>query len=142
MADATARSLQYDYRANSNLVLQADISLLEKRGRDESTGEVTSLSGHLVGTKMGDKAQRAKPPTAEEAKPKRRKITSEKRQDILKSKQASLLSSDLFDMPNIYKPKTRATKSTYELMLNIVQGSLGDQPREILVAAADEVLAA
>lgn len=68
-------------------------------------------------------------------------MASEKRQDVLKSKQASLLSSDLYDMPNFYKPKTRATKNTYELMLNIVQASLGDQPREILVAAADEVLA-
>lgn len=68
-------------------------------------------------------------------------MTSEKRQDVLKSKQASLLSSDLFDMPNIYKPKTRATKNTYELMLNIVQASIGDQPREVLVTAADEVLA-
>lgn len=55
MADAAARSLQYEYKANSNLVLQADLRLIEKRGRDEATGEVMSLTGKLVGTKMGDK---------------------------------------------------------------------------------------
>ena len=55
MADAAARSLQYEYKANSNLVLQADLRLIEKRGRDEATGEVLSLSGKLIGSKMGDK---------------------------------------------------------------------------------------
>ena len=47
---------------NSNLVLQADLSLIERRGRDEATGEVLSLMGHLGGIKMGDKHQRARPP--------------------------------------------------------------------------------
>ncbi|KOB76633.1 Pre-mRNA-splicing helicase BRR2 [Operophtera brumata] len=40
MADAAARQLQYEYKANSNLVLQADVRLIERRGRDEATGEV------------------------------------------------------------------------------------------------------
>ena len=55
MADAAARSLQYEYKDNSNLVLQADTRLIEKRGRDEATGEVMSLTGKMLGTKMGDK---------------------------------------------------------------------------------------
>lgn len=53
---------------NSNLVLQADRSLIDRRARDESTGEVVSLVGKLEGTKMGDKAQRSKPPQLEERK--------------------------------------------------------------------------
>ena len=53
---------------NSNLVLQADRSLIERRSRDEATGEVVSLVGHLSGTKMGDKYQRTKPPVSEERK--------------------------------------------------------------------------
>lgn len=53
---------------NSNLVLQADRSLIEKRARDEPTGEVTSLVGKIVGTRMGDKAMRSKPPQMEERK--------------------------------------------------------------------------
>ncbi len=79
MADETARRSQYEYKAvskiillilitvflsilqNSNLVLQADKSLIERRGRNEATGEVLSLTGHLKGTKMGDRAQRTRP---------------------------------------------------------------------------------
>ena len=55
MADAAARSLQYEYKANSNLVLQPDRNLVDRRPRDEATGEVLSLSGKLTGTRMGDK---------------------------------------------------------------------------------------
>ena len=64
MADAAARNLQYEYKANSNLVLQADTRLIEKRSRDEATGEVVSLTGKLIGSRMGDKALRTKPPKA------------------------------------------------------------------------------
>ena len=49
-------------------MLQADRSLIERRSRDEATGEVVSLVGHLSGTKMGDKYQRTKPPVSEERK--------------------------------------------------------------------------
>ena len=45
--------------------LQADLRLIEKRGRDESTGEVISLSGKLGRSRMGDKAVRMKPQTAD-----------------------------------------------------------------------------
>ncbi|XP_006806007.1 U5 small nuclear ribonucleoprotein 200 kDa helicase [Neolamprologus brichardi] len=70
MADVTARSLQYEYKANSNLVLQADRSLIDRTRRDEPTGEVLSLVGKLEGTKMGDKAQRTKPQRLEERREK------------------------------------------------------------------------
>ena len=62
MADETARSLQYEYKANSNLVLQADRSLIERRGRDEATGEVLSLVGKLHTSKMGDRFMRTTAP--------------------------------------------------------------------------------
>ena len=76
MADEFARRQQYEYKAvsrislitrinffiqNSNLVLQVDKSLIDRRSRNEATGEVLSLTGHLKGTKMGDRAQRTKP---------------------------------------------------------------------------------
>lgn len=70
MADQAARQLQYEYKANSNLVLQADVRLIERPRKDEATGEVMSLVGKLQGTKMGDKAQRSKPEKAEERKKK------------------------------------------------------------------------
>ncbi|RXM31382.1 U5 small nuclear ribonucleoprotein 200 kDa helicase [Acipenser ruthenus] len=55
---------------NSNLVLQADRSLIDRTRRDEPTGEVLSLVGKLEGTKMGDKSQRTKPQLLEERRAK------------------------------------------------------------------------
>uniref|UniRef100_A0A667XIR0 U5 small nuclear ribonucleoprotein 200 kDa helicase n=1 Tax=Myripristis murdjan TaxID=586833 RepID=A0A667XIR0_9TELE len=141
MADVTARSLQYEYKANSNLVLQADRSLIDRTRRDEPTGEVLSLVGKLEGTKMGDKSQRTKPQMLEERRAKRRK-RDEDRHDINKMKGFTLLSEGIDDMVGIvYKPKTKETRETYEVLLSFIQAALGDQPRDILCGAADEVLA-
>ncbi len=52
-------------------MLQVDRNLIDnKRSRDEATGEVISLSGKLLGTQMGDKAQRSKPPQMQQRKDK------------------------------------------------------------------------
>jgi len=53
--------------------LQTDLSLSEKRDRDEATGEVLSLQGHLSGMKMGDKYLRARPPALAEQEEKKAK---------------------------------------------------------------------
>ena len=42
-------------------MLTADRSLITRRAKDEATGEVLSLQGHIEGTRMGDKALRTKP---------------------------------------------------------------------------------
>ncbi|XP_044756152.1 putative U5 small nuclear ribonucleoprotein 200 kDa helicase [Coccinella septempunctata] len=141
MADAAARQLQYEYKANSNLVLQADVRLIERRSRDEATGEVMSLVGKLSGTKMGDKAQRTRPGKAEERKAKRQK-RDEAQYDFTRMKGATLLSEGVDEMVGIiYRPKTQETRQTYEVLLSFLQEALGDQPRDILCGAADEVLA-
>uniref|UniRef100_A0A1A8I724 U5 small nuclear ribonucleoprotein 200 kDa helicase n=1 Tax=Nothobranchius kuhntae TaxID=321403 RepID=A0A1A8I724_NOTKU len=141
MADVTARNLQYEYKANSNLVLQVDRSLIDRTRRDESTGEVVSLVGKMEGTKMGDKAQRTKPQKLEERRDKRRK-RDEDRHDINKMKGFTLLSEGIDEMVGIvYKPKTKETRETYEVLLSFIHAALGDQPRDILCGAADEVLA-
>ncbi|KAM4746825.1 U5 small nuclear ribonucleoprotein 200 kDa helicase [Rhinophrynus dorsalis] len=141
MADVTARSLQYEYKANSNLVLQADRSLIDRTRRDEPTGEVLSLVGKLEGTRMGDKAQKTKPQMQEERRAKRRK-RDEDRHDMNKMKGFTLLSEGIDEMVGIiYKPKTKETRETYEVLLSFIQAALGDQPRDILCGAADEVLA-
>lgn len=132
--------MQYEYKANSNLVLQADRSLIEKRARDEPTGEVTSLVGKIVGTRMGDKAMRSKPPQMEERKVKRTK-RDEAQRDMMKMKGATLLSEGIDDFVGIiYRPKTQETRQTYEVILSFIQAALGDQPRDVLCGAADEVL--
>ncbi|GIY38374.1 u5 small nuclear ribonucleoprotein 200 kDa helicase [Caerostris extrusa] len=141
MADAAARSLQFEYKANSNLVLQADTRLIERRPRDEATGEVVSLVGKLEGSRMGDRYQRTKPVKAEEKKAKRIK-RDESKYDFSKLKGQTLLSEGIEDMVGIlYRPKTTETKQTYEVLLSFIQEALGDQPRDILCGAADEVLA-
>lgn len=141
MADAAARQLQYEYKANSNLVLQADVRLIERRSRDEATGEVMSLVGKLDGTRMGDRAQRTKPGKAEERKVKRQK-RDEAQYDFTRMKGATLLSEGVDEMVGIvYRPKTQETRQTYEVLLSFIQEALGDQPRDILCGAADEVLA-
>lgn len=141
MADDAARSLQYEYKANSNLVLQADTRLIERRSRDEATGEVVTLVGKLDGTRMGDRYQRTKPKYSEERKIKRQK-RDEARYDFAKMKGASLLSDGIEHMMGImYRPKTQETRQTYEVLLTFIQEALGDQPRDVLCGAADEVLA-
>ncbi|CAH1783166.1 unnamed protein product [Owenia fusiformis] len=140
MADAAARNLQYEYKANSNLVLQADRSLIDRRPRDEATGEVMSLAGKVQKTRMGDKAQRSKPPMMDERKAKRKK-RDDAQHDMMKMKGATLLSEGIEDMVGIlYRPKTQETRQTYEVLLSFIQAALGDQPRDILCGAADEVL--
>uniref|UniRef100_A0A8C5MH69 U5 small nuclear ribonucleoprotein 200 kDa helicase n=1 Tax=Leptobrachium leishanense TaxID=445787 RepID=A0A8C5MH69_9ANUR len=127
--------------ANSNLVLQADRSLIDRTRRDEPTGEVLSLVGKLEGSRMGDKAQRTKPQMQEERRAKRKK-RDEDRHDINKMKGFTLLSEGIDEMVGIiYKPKTKETRETYEVLLSFIQAALGDQPRDILCGAADEVLA-
>ncbi|XP_067656314.1 U5 small nuclear ribonucleoprotein 200 kDa helicase-like isoform X1 [Haliotis asinina] len=141
MADAAARSLQYEYKANSNLVLQVDRSLIDRRARDESTGEVMSLVGKITGTRMGDRAQKTKPPQMEERKNKRRK-RDEAQRDMIKMKGTTLLSEGIDQMVGIlYRPKTTETRQTYEVLLSFIQAAIGDQPRDVLCGAADEVLA-
>ncbi|CAF92185.1 unnamed protein product, partial [Tetraodon nigroviridis] len=139
MADVTARSLQYEYKANSNLVLQADRSLIDRTRRDEPTGEVLSLVGKLEGTKMGDKAQRTKPQKLEERRDKRRK-RDEDRHDINKMKGFTLLSEGIDDMVGIvYKPKTKETRETYEVLLSFIHAALGDQVRKFFSSFYDNI---
>ncbi|XP_017483970.1 PREDICTED: putative U5 small nuclear ribonucleoprotein 200 kDa helicase, partial [Rhagoletis zephyria] len=141
MADAAARQLQYEYKANSNLVLQADVRLIERPRRDEATGEVVSLVGKLEGTRMGDRYQRTKPEKMEERKAKRQK-RDEAQYDFERMKGATLLSEGIDEMVGIvYRPKTQETRQTYEVLLSFIQEALGDQPRDILCGAADEILA-
>ena len=56
-----------------------------------------------------------------------------------------LKSSSLFGQNDFaglfYRPKTRETMQSYELILSFIQAMLGDQPRDVICGAADEVLA-
>merc|ERR1712198_786266 len=122
MADQTARQLQYEYKANSNLVLQADVRLIERRSKDEATGEVMSLTGKLEGTRMGDRYQRTRPaPSKEEAKRSSKKQKREENSGAAVSvKGMSILEID--QMTDIfYRPKSVDTRQTYEVILSFIQ---------------------
>ena len=95
---------------------------------------------------MGDRFQRSKPKEDEQAATKKRKKISDEesysRQELSRLKGKSLLSEGMDEIVGImYKPKTPETRQTYELILSLLQESLGDQPRDVLWGAADEVLA-
>uniref|UniRef100_A0A8C9Z2Q8 Small nuclear ribonucleoprotein 200 (U5) n=1 Tax=Sander lucioperca TaxID=283035 RepID=A0A8C9Z2Q8_SANLU len=106
--------------------------------RDEPTGEVLSLVGKLEGTKMG--GQVPEDQTSEAGGETRQR--DEDRHDINKMKGYTLLSEGIDEMVGIvYKPKTKETRETYEVLLSFIHAALGDQPRDILCGAADEVLA-
>ncbi|KAF9411851.1 hypothetical protein HW555_009456 [Spodoptera exigua] len=122
---------------NSNLVLQADVRLIERRGRDEATGEVLSLSGKLGGTRMGDRAQRTKPDKTEERKVKRQK-RDEASYELSKSKTSRVAWAD--DTPGVlYRPRAQHTRHAYEMLLTFMQSALGDQPRDILCGACKKI---
>lgn len=73
MADEAARSLQYEYKMNSNLVINPNKDLIERRSKDEPTGEVLSLTAADVAVRMGDKYQRTKPKLLEDEQKKKKK---------------------------------------------------------------------
>ena len=69
MTQEIARSQQYEYRQNSNLVLSVDYNLTDRRARDEPTGEVMPLNRDLLrGHKMGDKYRRQAAPAEKKGK--------------------------------------------------------------------------
>lgn len=133
---------QYDYKANSNLVLQADRS---ERPRDEGTGEVQSLVGRLTGS-MGDRARSSKPAkTEDEDKPGRsKKSKKSKKEDSAGFKfepGATSLSVAMMDVDDlIYQPKSEATRLAYDMIVKFVKERLGAEHPSIITAAADEVI--
>lgn len=71
----------------------------------------------------------------------RRQKRDEAQYDFARMKGATLLSEGVDEIVGIiYRPKTQETRQTYEVLLSFLQEALGDQPRDILCGAADEVL--
>jgi pre-mRNA-splicing helicase BRR2 len=140
MAERSARSRQYEYRANSNLVLQPERTPLPA---GEATGEVESLRGRINPRSFGELAVRERPPELEAIKAKRRK---DQRQEPSAKRSASSLSGNLLGNADewegtSYRPKTKETRSAYQRMLELVELSLGDQPSDVTKSAAEEILA-
>ncbi|KIH48641.1 hypothetical protein ANCDUO_21286, partial [Ancylostoma duodenale] len=85
---------------------------------------------------MGDKYMRTKAPIQEQKKKRKKKADEEDFRIMSKS-----VIGDNTELMGSYKPRTQETKQTYEVILAFIQEAIGDQPRDILCGAADEVLA-
>eukprot|EP00602_Paraphysomonas_sp_CaronLab_P009686 CAMPEP_0185022718 /NCGR_PEP_ID=MMETSP1103-20130426/5423_1 /TAXON_ID=36769 /ORGANISM="Paraphysomonas bandaiensis, Strain Caron Lab Isolate" /LENGTH=2181 /DNA_ID=CAMNT_0027554929 /DNA_START=20 /DNA_END=6565 /DNA_ORIENTATION=+ len=152
MAEAFQRNKLYEYRANSNLVLEADREV--RRRADEATGEVETLHGKLGSVRMGDRLERDKHEDLNDRIKKahaKRQLEEANREESKRKKKNSggvfiagkgsnvLSVTENMDSIN-YRPKTRESRAAYEEMLSFIQISLGDQPQDILMGAAEEVL--
>ena len=150
MADQFQRSKLYEYGANSNLVLEADREV--RRRADEATGEVESLHGKLGEVRMGDRLDREnhedlssrikKAQTkrqVEESTNEIRDKNKKRKKDGVNNTLNVLQETEILDSIN-YRPKTRESRAAYEEILSFIQICLGDQPQDILLGAAEEVL--
>ncbi|XP_020102625.1 DExH-box ATP-dependent RNA helicase DExH12-like [Ananas comosus] len=144
-AEAHARFKQYEYRANSSLVLTTD-----SRPRDthEPTGEPESLWGKIDPKSFGDRAYKGKPPELEEkikkSKKKKERETALETEGARKdSKRRRIQEESVLSLTDdaVYQPKTKETRAAYEALLSVIQQQFGGQPQDILSGAADEVLA-
>eukprot|EP01041_Mallomonas_annulata_P002895 gene2895-5684_t len=152
MAEEFQRNKLYEYRANSNLVLEADRD--NRRRSDEPTGEVESLHGRLDGVRMGDKMMKTSKSELDERikQGKVRRERDDAAEEVAKKKRtenrvfvASIggtVLTETEDLDSInYRPKTKESRIAYEEILSFIQSMIGDQPQDILRGAADEVLA-
>ena len=147
---------QYKYAAMSNLVLQHDRRFSTRRN-DEITGDPESLAGRINIRDMGSR-------TAREDVPRQKKKTIGPKdvergsiregEDVLEREQrkrkrgepqqlrgAGILSAaDALVEGLKYRPRTPATRQTYDLILTTTANNLGDVPHEVVRSAADAVL--
>ncbi|KAL9632039.1 MAG: hypothetical protein Q9164_005558, partial [Protoblastenia rupestris] len=155
MADPNNIS-QYKYVNMSNLVLQHDKRFSTRRN-DEVTGDPESLAGRINIRDMGSR-------DAREAAPKQKKKTVglkdvergsiREGEDVLEREQrkrkrgepqqmrgAGILSAADASVEGLkYRPRTPATRQTYDLILTTTANNLGDVPHEVVRSAADAIL--
>ncbi|XP_030527383.2 DExH-box ATP-dependent RNA helicase DExH12-like [Rhodamnia argentea] len=143
-AEAHARFKQYEYRANSSLVLTTDT---RPRDTHEPTGEPESLWGKIDPRSFGDRAYRGRPPELDEklqkAKRKKKERDSLSEPAPRQAKRRRLREESVLTSTEegVYQPKTKETRAAYEAMLSVIQQQLGGQPLNIVSGAADEILA-
>ena len=140
----------------SNLVLQADRRFISRR-TDENTGDPESLAGRLNIRDMGNRVGRELAPKQKKIAPGLQGVdrgTIREGEDVLEREQrkrkrgepaqtrgAGILSAgDALIEGLKYRPRTPATRATYDLLLTVTANALGDVSQEIVRSAADAVL--
>jgi pre-mRNA-splicing helicase BRR2 len=165
MSEDFVRQRQYEYRQNSNLVLEPERE--GRRTRDEATGEVESFAQIGIKHSMGDlvrrggrdldkklQKSRTKRSAASDLAAAGKSSAAKKRS---RNEAATAASSgggrgggarggasvltETQDQNAGYRPKTKLTRAAYEALLAQCARRIGDVPDDILSGAADEVLA-
>lgn len=160
MAQDPNRLAQFKYAAMSNLVLQADRRFVTRRG-DDATGDPESLAGRISIRDMGGRVARDSAPTNKKKKKKKQGGLADiergdihEGEDVLEREQKKrkrgepqqlrgtgiLSQADLLVEDLRYRPRTSATRATYELITTIVGRHLGDVPNHVVRSAADAIL--
>ena len=147
---------QYKYGAMSNLVLQHDRRFTTRRN-DEMTGDPESLAGRINIRDMGGRSGRENAPQQKKRPTGPNDIARgsiREGEDVLEREQrkrkrgepqqlrgAGVLSAaDALVEGLKYRPRTPATRQTYDLILTTTANNLGDVPHEVVRSAADAVL--
>ncbi|KAK2740376.1 DEIH-box ATPase [Myotisia sp. PD_48] len=146
---------QYKYSAMSNLVLQADRRFVTRRN-DEVTGDPESLAGRLSIKDMGNRA--ILPESTKEKKPAAPKgiergairegkdVLQREQRKRKRGEQSNLRGAGILSAADAlieglkYRPRTPATRATYDLILTTTAHHLGDVPHEVIRSAADAIL--
>ncbi|KAH7326555.1 putative ATP dependent RNA helicase [Stachybotrys elegans] len=154
MSDQHRDVSQYKYSAMSNLVLQADRRFITRR-TDEATGDPESLAGRLSIKDMGSRTARDDVPKQKKqpGMPSIERGSLRDGADVLLREQAKrkaeasqmrgtgvLGANEPLVEGITYRPRTAATRATFDLILTLVAGNLGDVPHEVVRSAADAVL--
>ena len=149
MADQNRDNMsQYKYSAMSNLVLQTDRRFVTRRG-DEATGDPESIAGRLSIADMGGRVAREKAPgQGKSSMPNVQRGGVQEGEDVLAREQrkrkadgSGILGANDVAIEGInYRPRTQATRATFDLILTIVRSNLGDMSNEIVLSAADSIL--
>ncbi|KAL1967159.1 hypothetical protein VTN77DRAFT_3450 [Rasamsonia byssochlamydoides] len=147
---------QYKYSAMSNLVLQADRRFITRR-TDEPTGDPESLAGRISVRDMGSRVQRDTAPKSKKLQVGPADIERgaiREGEDVLEREQRKrkrgeqgqlrgqgiLSAADMLIEGLKYRPRTPATRATYDLILTMTANHLGDVSHEVVRSAADAIL--
>ncbi|CAN8067460.1 unnamed protein product [Agarophyton chilense] len=129
---------QYSYKATSKLVIENE----KRRPREQSSG-ITPLQSENMPGRMGDKVTTSRRPTSVAKRIEKRKdqgSQAEPAEFIDQSVLDVAKDLDLGGNEHTYVPTTRVSQRAFEALLAFVMSKLGDQPRELLRSATDEVL--
>nr|PVC53469.1 U5 small nuclear ribonucleoprotein-specific helicase [Theileria orientalis] len=141
MAEQFERFKRFEYRMNSNLVIQREGPAPRM---DEATGEPESLAGRLL-HKMGDKVTHESVKSKFSTKRRSQTVSDEpvrRRKTYLDlNKEENVLNVNINVGLN-YVPRSSYTRSKYQELLTMMQKVLGDQPQSVLLSACDETLLA